>query len=74
MKGGEQHLYMNSGCFADGLLMPVHELLHTLGFVHEHTRPDRDRFVVVNEAHGGLKMFLVLFGLLPCKAKMKFLA
>ena len=34
MKGGEQHLYMNTGCFANGLLTPVHELLHTLGFVH----------------------------------------
>ena len=27
---------------------PVHELLHTLGFVHEHTRPDRDDFILVN--------------------------
>ena len=29
-------------------MTPVHELLHTLGFVHEHTRPDRDNFVDVN--------------------------
>ena len=27
---------------------PVHELVHALGFVHEHTRPDRDSFVSVN--------------------------
>ena len=37
-----------SGCFDSGLTTPVHELLHTLGFVHEHTRPDRDDFISVN--------------------------
>ena len=29
-------------------MTPVHELFHTLGFVHEHTRPDRDDFISVN--------------------------
>ena len=57
MAGGEQHLNMNSGCFDDGLVTPVHELLHTLGFVHEHTRPDRDDFIDVDLARRGLKMF-----------------
>ena len=57
MTGGEQHIFLNSGCFANGLVKPVHELLHTLGFVHEHTRPDRDKFVEVHEAHRGLKRF-----------------
>ena len=36
------------GCFDSGLTIPVHELLHTLGFVHEHTRPDRDKFITIN--------------------------
>ena len=38
MRGGEQLLYMNAGCFDRGLIVPVHELMHTLGFVHEHNR------------------------------------
>merc|ERR1712012_951029 len=46
--GGDQALRLNSACFDSGLTTPVHELLHTLGFVHEHTRPDRDNFISVN--------------------------
>ena len=40
--------FFRSGCFDNGLMTPVHELVHGLGFVHEHNRPDRDSFVVVN--------------------------
>ena len=38
MQGGQQVLFMNDECFRNGLMIPVHELLHTAGFVHEHTR------------------------------------
>ena len=38
MRGGNQAMYLNSACFDRGLIVPVHELLHTLGFVHEHNR------------------------------------
>ena len=38
MRGGDQAMYLNSACFNKGLIGPVHELMHTLGFVHEHTR------------------------------------
>ena len=31
MRGGRQMLWLNSGCFENGLMIPVHELLHTLG-------------------------------------------
>ena len=38
MRGGNQAMYLNSACFDRGLIVPVHELMHTLGFVHEHNR------------------------------------
>ena len=38
MRGGDQSMYLNSACFDRGLIVPVHELMHTLGFVHEHNR------------------------------------
>ena len=37
----------SSGCFESGLSTAVHEMLHTLGFEHEHNRPDRDEYVSV---------------------------
>ena len=38
MQGRKQVLFMNTGCFDNGLIGPVHELLHSAGFIHEHTR------------------------------------
>ena len=36
---------MGSGCVFDGVV--IHELGHAIGFYHEHTRPDRDRYIDV---------------------------
>ena len=38
MRGGDQAIHLNSACFERGLIVPVHELMHTIGFVHEHNR------------------------------------
>jgi len=48
MRGKKQLLWMNAGCFENGLIIPVHELLHVAGFIHEHTRPDRDDYIEIN--------------------------
>ena len=64
MVGGEQRMLLNSECFNEkkhGLLKLVHELLHTLGFVHEQNRPDRDDFINVHSAHSGLNSLICVF-------------
>ncbi|KAK0141925.1 Low choriolytic enzyme [Merluccius polli] len=42
--GGEQRLYVGPFCSVGNI---VHELLHALGFHHEHTRDDRDQYISI---------------------------
>ncbi len=41
--GGPQRLSLASNCFTTRVIQ--HELLHALGFWHEHSRSDRDKYV-----------------------------
>jgi hypothetical protein len=44
--GGPQEMSLNINlCFKEGII--IHELLHALGYIHMHNRPDRDKHVKI---------------------------
>ncbi|XP_038069084.1 high choriolytic enzyme 1-like isoform X2 [Patiria miniata] len=45
--GGSQELSLNETCLSNQGTI-AHELMHALGFGHEHNRPDRDEFVTIH--------------------------
>ncbi|XP_075422808.1 astacin-like metalloendopeptidase [Ascaphus truei] len=48
--GGAQDLsLLSTGCISKGIVQ--HELNHVLGFIHEHTRSDRDSYVDIKWTH-----------------------
>ena len=44
-QGGEQAIFIRSDAKHGDVM---HEILHALGMLHEHTRPDRDEFIQIN--------------------------
>lgn len=49
-KGGKQYVYLNERFDVGGI---VHEILHSLGVLHEQCRNDRDVYVQVNDGENG---------------------
>ncbi|XP_004704528.2 astacin-like metalloendopeptidase [Echinops telfairi] len=46
--GGMQVVSLEPVCLQQGPGIALHELMHVLGFWHEHARADRDRYIRVN--------------------------
>lgn len=44
-RGGKQQLSLGTGCETRG--RAIHELMHSIGFLHEQSRLDRDQHVIV---------------------------
>jgi hypothetical protein len=44
--GGKQMLSLGSGCGNKNLML--HELMHSIGFYHKHSQPDRDQYLDIH--------------------------
>ena len=51
MIGGNQTINIGNKCERKGIVQ--HEIFHALGRIHEHSRPDRNRFVKIH--YGNIK-------------------
>ena len=45
-QGGKQQMILNQSCLMVGIAL--HQFLHVLGFFHEQSRRDRDKYIRIN--------------------------
>ena len=49
--GGQQPMSLHHQCLCCGIRPAAHELMHALGFEHEHQRSDRDNYLEIHWEH-----------------------
>ena len=64
--GGEQTISIGSGCLQTGVV--IHEIMHALGYPHEHNRPDRDNYINIHwdNIQEGIKILRVITWKMLC--------
>ncbi len=77
-RGRVNSIKLARGCLRKGII--IHEIMHTLGFFHEQSRPDRDRYVTINwhnipsckqsVLQWSFKWFLHIFALMVCSKRL----
>lgn len=46
--GGMQVVSLDPACLQKGKGVALHELMHVVGFWHEHSRADRDKYIKIS--------------------------
>lgn len=65
IRGGKAIIELGDACFRKSVVM--HEMMHLLGFEHEHQRADRDCYVEFDETKGKKAWVKYVFQILTKK-------
>ena len=58
-RGGRQNITVGEGCTREGTIL--HEMMHAIGIIHEQSRPDRDKHVIIIKENVKKRKWLQFF-------------